>query len=96
MTSVNNTKGHYQDNRVQYFLDAAYGTKHLARWAQAGVVGLLFGRGDTNTTTSHDAERDGITNPAPINGNTRRATVADDDYFRERAAAYFKAPLPIR
>jgi hypothetical protein len=95
--SCNNTPGHYQDNRVQYFLDAAYGTSHLAQWARSGVVGLLFGRGDGNTTTNTDARGDGVTNPAPINGNTGRATVADDDggYFRQRAAAYFRAPIKI-
>ncbi len=97
MLSCNNTWDHYQDNRVQYFLDAAYGQQHLNTWANAGVIGLLFGRGDTNTTTNTDAAGDGITNPAAINGNTRRATVADDDggYFRERAAAYLKAPLHL-
>ncbi|MBV9468751.1 MAG: hypothetical protein JO316_23950 [Abitibacteriaceae bacterium] len=97
MLSCDNTPGHYQDNRVQYFLDAAYGQRHLAAWAQAGVIGLLFGRGDTNTTTNTDAERDSITNPAAINGNTRRATVADDDggYFRERAAAYLQTPFHL-
>lgn len=97
MRSCNNTWSHYQDNRVQYFLDAAYGQTHLAKWAQMGVIGLLFGRGDTNTTSNTDAAGDGITNPVAINGNTRTATFADDDggYFRERATAYFKAPLHI-
>jgi hypothetical protein len=97
MLSCNNSWGHYQDNRVQYFLDAAYGKQHLSAWAQAGVIGLLFGRGDGNTTTNTDAAGDGITNPAAINGNTKSATVADDDggYFRQRAAAYFQSPLAI-
>jgi hypothetical protein len=97
MRSCNNSWGHYQDNRVQYFLDAAYGQTHLSKWAQMGVIGLLYGRGDTNTTTNTNAANDGITNPAAINGNTRVATFADDDggYFRERAAAYFKVPLRI-
>lgn len=97
MRSCNNTWDHYQDNRVQYFLDSAYGQTHLSRWAQMGVIGLLFGRGDTNTTTNTDAAGDGITNPAAINGNSRTATVSDDDggYFRERATAYFQAPLHI-
>lgn len=95
--SCNNSQGHYQDNRVQYFLDAAYGQCHLAAWAQAGVIGLLFGRGDTNTTTNTDAENDGVTNPPAINGNTLTTTFADDDggYFRQRAAAYLQAPLHL-
>lgn len=97
MRSCNNAWGHYQDNRVQYFLDASYGSTHLSKWMQMGVVGFLFGRGDTNTTTNTDAANDGVTNPAAINGNSRVATFADDDggYFRERAAAYFKVPLRL-
>ena len=39
-----------------------------------------------------------MTNPAPINGNTRRAASADDDggYFAARSAAYYAAgPLSL-
>ena len=87
---MNNTWGHYQDNRAQWFLDDPGGT-HLAMWRDAGVVALLFGGGADGTTCACDAQGDGVTNPAAINGNTRLSLSADDDggYFRERAAAYY-------
>ena len=90
MRALNNTWGHYQDNRVQWFLDDPSGT-HLALWRDAGVIALLFGGGADGTTCACDAQRDGTTNPAAINGNTRVSVSADDDggYFRERTAAYY-------
>ena len=50
-------------------------------------------------TCACDAAKDGVTNPAPINGNTRPSLSADDDggYFKAQARAYYKAgalPLP--
>ena len=50
-------------------------------------------RGGNGATSAYDAAGDGVTNPAPINGNTRDSLSADDDggYFRERAAAYYAA-----
>lgn len=96
--SCDNTHGHYQDNRVQYYLGAQYGKSHIQELKRAGVIGLLFGRGDGNTTTYEDAEGDGITNPAPISNNKGMATVADDDggYLRARAAAYQNNPVRVR
>ena len=90
MRSQNNTWGHYQDNRAEWFLEDPSGT-HLALWRDAGVVALLFGGGAGGTTCACDAEGDGVTNPAAINGNSRIATSADDDggYYRERARAYY-------
>ena len=47
---------------------------------------------------AYDAAHDGVTNPAPINGNTRSSYSTDDDggYFRNRAAAYYKRkPLSL-
>ena len=90
MRALNNTWGHYQDNRVEWFLDDPGGT-HLALWRDAGVVALLYGGGAGGTTCACDAIGDGTTNPAAINGNTRLSLSADDDggYFRERAAAYY-------
>ena len=40
-----------------------------------------------------DANGDGVTNPAPINGNTATSLSADDDggYFRQQARAYYTA-----
>ena len=60
-------------------------------WRDAGVVALLFGGGADGTTCACDAQGDGVTNPAAINGNTRLSLSADDDggFFHERAAAYY-------
>ncbi|HEX7472963.1 MAG TPA: hypothetical protein VF323_07755 [Candidatus Limnocylindrales bacterium] len=89
MRAQDDTWGHYQDNRVEWFLDDPTGT-HLALWRDAGVVALLFGGGAGGTTCACDAIGDGVTDPAAINGNARASLSADDDggYFRERAAAY--------
>ena len=42
-------------------------------------------------TCACDANRDGVTNPPPINGNDRLSLNADDDggFFRDRAAHYY-------
>jgi hypothetical protein len=92
MRAQDDTWGHYQDNRVEWFLDDPGGT-NLAVWRDAGVIGLLYGGGASGTTCACDAQGDGLTNPAPINGNTRSSLDADDDggYFHERAAAYYAA-----
>jgi hypothetical protein len=97
MRSCDNTTGHYQDNRVQGLL--GNNGAALPAWIAAGVVGLLWGAGEWDTTMNVDARGDGVTNPAPINGNTGQATVADDDggYLRAQAAAYYSRgvlPLP--
>jgi hypothetical protein len=90
MRAVNNSWQHYQDNRVEWLLDDP-SRAHLAEYIQAGVVAFLFGRGADGNTCACDAGGDGVTNPAPINGNTRVSLNADDDggFFRERAAAYY-------
>ena len=98
MRSENNTTGHYQDNRTIYFLDGT--APHLPEWINAGVIGILWGSGLPGCSTNTDAQNDGITNPAPINGNTGTATVADDDggYLRTQATAYYSRgalPLPL-
>ncbi|HMA32965.1 MAG TPA: S-layer homology domain-containing protein [Chloroflexia bacterium] len=96
MRSCNNTAGHYQDNRVQGFL--GNGAPSLPAWINAGLIGLLWGAGQGDQTQPTDAQGDGITNPAPINGNSGVATVADDDggYLRTQAAAYYsRGPLPL-
>jgi len=92
MRAQDDTWGHYQDDRVQWFLDDPGGT-HLAMWRDAGVIALLFGGGAGGTTCACDAIGDGLTDPAPINGNTRASLSSDDDggFFHERAAAYYTA-----
>ena len=91
MRAQSNTWNHYQDNRVQWLLGSS-GRAHLRAYAKAGVVAFLFGRGADGATCACDAAGDGVTNPAPINGNTRRSYSADDDggYFRVRAKNYYK------
>jgi hypothetical protein len=90
MRAMNNTWSHYQDNRVEWLLDDST-RAHLTDYLQAGVVALLFGRGADGATCACDAAGDGITNPAPINGNTGTSLNADDDggFFRQKAAGYY-------
>ncbi len=75
----NNAAWHYQDNRVQYWLQGYPGDGHLAALANAGVIGVVFDGGEPNPTTIFDAANDGVTNPAAINGNSTMSTVAADD-----------------
>jgi hypothetical protein len=58
----------------------------------AGYVGFLFGGGAAGTTCACDAQHDGVTNPSPIDGNTRMSLSADDDggYFRAQVRAYYR------
>jgi hypothetical protein len=91
MRAMDDTWGHYQDNRVQWLL-GAQGRAHLAAYVKAGFVGFLFGGGAGGTTCACDATHDGVTDPPPIDGNTRRSLSADDDggYFRAQVRAYYK------
>lgn len=97
MRAVDNTWGHYQDNKVETLLGGP-GSTAFDVYTEAGVVAFLFGGGADGTTCACDAQGDGVTDPAPINGNDRRSLSADDDggYFRERAAAYYRdGPVPL-
>lgn len=99
--SSNNTNGHYQDNRAEYFFG------HVDELARAGVIGLLFGAGNAGSTTDTDDRADGVTNPAPLCTSDGLSTgqicpdhvsaVSDDDggYLRQAAAAYFATPYPL-
>ncbi|PWT71908.1 MAG: hypothetical protein C5B60_10265 [Chloroflexi bacterium] len=90
--SCNNTIGHYQDNRPQYFL--ATNRQNLVNFVNGGLIAILFGEGIDATDTSYwDALGDGITNPAAINGNTQTALYSDDDggNLRLMAGAYYSA-----
>lgn len=92
---VNNTNGHYQDNRAEYLFD------HIPDLAAVGVIALLFGPGNAGSTTHYDGTRDGVRNPPGICSTdglssgeicaTAQSTVADDDggYIRMRAADYY-------
>jgi hypothetical protein len=97
MRAMNNTWDHFQDNRVQWLLGPD-SRAHLRAYVAAGFVGFLFGRGADGATCACDAAKDGITNPAPINGNTRASLTADDDggYFKAQTRAYYKSgALPL-
>ncbi len=100
--AVNNTPGHYQDNRVEYFFD------HVAELKNAGIVGVLFGTTIARATNYADWAGDGVTNPAPVCNSdgwssgkvvcsTIQTPVSDDDggYLRVRAQQYYRAPLPL-
>jgi hypothetical protein len=91
MRAMNNTWDHFQDNRVQWLL--GNGTRaRLRAYAAAGFAGLLFGRGADGATCSCDAAKDGVTNPAPVGGNTRSSLSADDDggYFKAQVRSYYR------
>ena len=75
MRAQNNTWGHYQDNRVEWLLDDAT-RAHLTSYRDAGVVAFLFGGGAAGVTCACDANGNGVTNPAPINGNTMQSQLA--------------------
>jgi hypothetical protein len=90
MRAMNNTWNHYQDNHVEWFLEDP-SRAHLQSYANAGLVALIFGRGSDGGTCACDAAGDGVTDPAPINGNDRASLSADDDggLFRSVAATYY-------
>jgi hypothetical protein len=91
MRAMDDTWGHYQDNRVQWLL-GAQSRAHLAAYVKAGFAGFLFGGGADGTTCACDARHDGVTNPPPIDGNGRMSLSADDDggYFRAQVRAYMR------
>jgi hypothetical protein len=49
-TTLNNTWGHFRDNRVQWWLGGS-SISHLGATRNSGVIGLLFGGGATGTTS---------------------------------------------
>jgi hypothetical protein len=86
----NNTSGHYQDNKIEYWLGSNR-VANLTQFANAGIVGIMFGPGDANSTHNTDFKQDGITNPPAIDGNTTVSLYSDDDggYLRLNAEAYY-------
>lgn len=89
--SMDDSWGHYQDNRAQYWLGDRANMESLAN---AGVVAVLLGAGADGCTMYNDEMQDGVTNPSPINGNDREATYADDDggHLRLAASGYYDSP----
>jgi len=90
MRAMNNTWNHYQDNRVEWLLDDAT-RNNLRAYVDRGAVAFLFGRGADGATCACDANKDGVTNPAAINGNNQASLNADDDggFFRQKAQQYY-------
>ena len=82
MRAMNNTWDHFQDNRVQWLLGPGSRAR-LRAYVAAGFAGFLFGRGADGATCACDAAGDGVTNPAP--------TDDDGGYFKQQAAAYYRA-----
>lgn len=97
--TVNNSNGHFQDNRAEYIFG------HVPELIQSGIVGAMFGAGNSGNTVQTDAMGDGVTNPAPFcttygvsSGqicNTNTSTVSDDDggYIRKQGQAYYTNPI---
>jgi hypothetical protein len=87
MKTCDNTWGHYQDNRVEYFF-ASGNQAHLVSYAAAGVIAILYGNPEGGTTSYSDSTGDGITNGGAT-GTT--STLSDDDggFLRSAAAAYY-------
>ena len=90
--TMNQTAGHYQDNRAEYFLS------HVSALQAAGIVAVLFGSGgNDNSTTYTDADGDGITNPATVSTfecnlcNNHTSVWSDDDggYLRIFVGQYY-------
>ena len=93
--TMNNTPGHFQDNRAEYIF------ANVERLTQLGVIGAMFGPGNAGATSQLDAAQDGITNPdsfCTTDGlssgrvcNDHPSLYADDDggYIRVSAEAYY-------
>ena len=96
--TMNNTDGHYQDNRAEYFLG------HPADLAAAGIAAVLFGKANGGQTNYTDDRGDGITNNGgrPTSAfqcaacNVHTAQYSDDDggYLRLAVGAYYAASPP--
>jgi hypothetical protein len=99
MAACNNTPWHFMDNRAEYWLEKYPTNRHIAEWADAGFIGLLFGGGTVECTVHKDNAKDGVTNPPPIPGNKgEKSEFPDDDggYLRLRAGAYYQSgPLKL-
>jgi hypothetical protein len=99
--TVDNSWGHYQDNRAEYFFG------HVPELIQSRIVAVLFGAGNSGSTTNYDADGDGITNPPSFctgdglsSGqicNSHSSSVSDDDggFLRNAGARYYQHPIGL-
>jgi hypothetical protein len=95
----NNTNGHYQDNRAEYIFG------HVQELINVGIVGALFGAGNSGNTTYADSMGDGTTKPPAFcttdgvsSGqicNSHTSAISDDDggYVRMQGQAYYANPV---
>ena len=93
----NNTAGHFQDNRAEYFI------AHYSSLQAAGIVAVMFGKANGGQTTYTDygttGNGDGITNPAAVVSfqcnqcNNHVSQWADDDggYLRIFVGQYYQS-----
>ena len=85
--TCNNTNWHFQDNRVEFWLDD---TPHanVSTYAAAGVIAILWGAPQAGCTHNDDSASDGDTPPSE--------PYPDDDgcYLRTRGAAYYSTTPP--
>ena len=95
MRAVNDTPFHYQDNKVERLLGDRSGAE-MERYTSAGAIAFLFGTAIEGTTCACDGAGDGITDPAPINGNSTASFSADDDggYFHTIAPEWYRERQP--
>jgi hypothetical protein len=93
MAACNNTEGHFMDQCTEYWLEDYPQNQHLAEWAQAGTIALLFGPGANGCTLASDGLKDGINNPPPIAGNRGMSAIYPDDdggFLRISGSNYFR------
>jgi hypothetical protein len=103
--TMDNSSGHTQDNKVEYFMD------NPTRLRDIGVWGVLFGQGNPGSTVQWDGQLDGVTNGTGETQCSSRgrssgvrcwsnvSTVADDDggYLRLRGQDYYgRGPLAAK
>jgi hypothetical protein len=97
--TMNNTPGHFQDNRAEYIFS------HVDELRQIGIIGVMFGAGNAGNSSQDDGQKDGVTNPPAFcttDGistgqicNDHPSVHPDDDggFIRMSAAAYYRAPV---
>lgn len=104
--TMDNTPGHWQDNKAEYLFG------HMQELVDVGIVGLMFGHGQPDSTAHYNKKQDEteIYNPEPLTNitkgwgdgsvhtNDKTAVYSDDDggYLREQAIEYYKNPIPVQ
>ncbi|MFD1255994.1 hypothetical protein ACFQ3S_04240 [Mucilaginibacter terrae] len=84
--TCNNSRGHFKDNKAEYFLQPVAERANLDKLKQygdAGVIAFLFGRGAHDCTSFMDTKGDGIT-------GTNETSDDDGGYLRKSVKAYYQ------